>query len=153
MIWLTGLFLSALVGASCAYFFNKKLQESAQIWEEKRHIIKTAESLCDELMKDATSYWTSRICKENLLKTQVLAGKINSSNTLISLFLSANSLQNQPDVQNSLQKMIDSVTGGAFATVACREPDFERAGLAVSSIIKLRLAVSQKAKSRDDLFK
>ena len=136
----------AIITASLAYYFNKRLQESSQRWEAQKHIIETAENFCDELIRDSVSYWTTAVNRENCEQMQAQAGKISAMSTLTSFFLKEN-FPHDSNINQSLRKMIDSVTGSNFGSKQERDSDLERAGSATSSLIRLRLAVSHKAKA------
>ncbi|MCY4047515.1 MAG: hypothetical protein OXF42_05345 [Candidatus Dadabacteria bacterium] len=135
----------AVVTASLAYYFNKKIQESVRKWETEKHVIRTAEGFCDELIKDSVTYWTSTINEENCDEMQAQAGKIAAMSTLVSVFLKEN-YPSDSNIHQSLRKMINSVTGDSFGSRQRRGANLEKAGSSANTLIKLRIAVSQKAR-------
>ena len=140
---LTNLLFATCLAAVLAYFFDKRLQSSAQRWEEKRHLIKTVENLCDEIMGEATLYWTNEVNDENFNDMECLTAKIVVHTQLLRSFIFKN-FPNSQDVKHASIVMIHSVTGGEFGADK-REPKPNQVKLAVSSLATLRLTVSQKS--------
>ena len=149
--WATGLFLAAFFSAFCAYRFNRRLAHLACLWEEERHIIRTVERLCDSLMEDVDEYWATPVYEKNSTERQASARKISISSRIISVVI-YQSFPNHSNIKKKFREMVNQVTGGSFGTMASRSPDEGRAGLAISSIMELRMSVSQESRIKSKLF-
>lgn len=139
----TGLIV-AVFATGCTYLVQLCLAKQARKWEEKRHIARTAERFCDELMALATTYWSKKpVDGENKADIRLLEQKISAYNELLRRFLKEHFFHN-PDIPEYFLEMATAVAGGSFGTVG-READGERVADSVAAIVQLRLAISRTA--------
>ncbi len=136
------LFYVAIFATFCAFGFGLVSAIMANSRENKKDIIKSATSFCDELMDDACKYWVSECCDENKIEMGVLRWRISSYITLINMFLQENFPDNS-DIEQALEQVNENIGGSNF-DLSKREPDTKKAALSTVSIIQLRLIVSKQ---------
>ncbi len=140
----------AFFAAGCAFIFGVISAKVVSDREDRKDIIKTAASFCDELMNDSCKFWMSECCDENKIKMGVLRGRISSYTILINRFLEDNFFgksDNYSDIQKALEKVNEFVSGLDFDS-SNREPDTEKAALSIDSIVHLRLIVYKQKEQR-----
>lgn len=138
----TGLIVAAFA-AVCTYCVQWRLAKLARQWDEKCHVVKTAERFCDELMALAIAYWSEKFIgkDEDDVDARLLEYKIAAHNQLLRKFLSEN-FANNYDMPARLWKVEESIHGDNFGTTS-RETYAERVALSVAAIVNLRLTISR----------
>ncbi len=149
------LFFVAIFAALCAFVFSVISAKITSDREERKDIIKTAISFCDELMNDSSKYWMCKCCDENEIEMGVLRRRISSYTILINRFLEDNfsdNRDNYSEIQKALEKVNECVSGLDF-DLSSRKSDVEKAALSIDSIIQLRLIISKQKKQNYYPFK
>ena len=136
-LWLMGV---AFFAAGCAYFFNRRLAKLAYEWEIKRHVARTAEGFCDEIMKLAISYWSCDSNNKNSTEMRILADKISANNKLLSSFISDNFPDD--DIFEDVCDVIDAVSEAPEFGQTNRLADSERVARCITAIVGLRMKIS-----------
>ena len=129
--------IAAVTAAATSYAFNRRLARITQKWEEKRHVARTCERFCDELMEHATLYWATNPSEE----AKALAEKVMVSKALVFRFVNENFTHNQK-VLSAVGQVMDVVAGGNFGGKAI-DASVDRAALSADAIINLRLAIAR----------
>ena len=135
---------SAFIATGLAYYFNRELDKTRRKWEEKRHLVRSIEKFCDQLMDNALRYWTDE-SPSNAIKVRLLEQEISAQMALINRFINENFAKNKV-IEISLRNVLNTVTGGEFA-VGDRKPDSEQVALSVNAIINLRMTVARTIKT------
>ena len=129
----------ALFASFCTLFINERLAKVARKWEEKKHIIITAERFCDEFMELSIAYWSNEDLPAT--KTGVLSIKMSAYIVILRQFLQHNFPDNSEIISSFVDMMI-TVTGGNF-NINKNIQDIDRVSASVAAIMNLRLLISK----------
>ncbi len=145
-------FLVVIFSAFCAFVSGVISAKMASKREDRKDIVRTATSFCDELMNDASQYWVSKCSDKNKIEMGVLRKRVTSYIILICLFLNENFPDNS-DIEQAVEQ-VNEFVGGLNFDSSNRESDSEKSMQATYHIIQLRLIVSKyKEQNSYDSFK
>ncbi len=146
-------FLIVIFAAFCAFVSGIISAKMASEQENRKDIIRTATSFCDDLMNDSCKYWMSECSDKNKVEMGVLGWRIISYIILINRFLGENFPKNL-DIQKAVGQINEFVTGLNFVSESNRKPDTEQTAKAIHYIIQLRLIISKhKEQNYYDYYK
>ena len=140
------LLLAASLAAGLAYWFNWRLMKSAREWEQKKQVVQSVENFCDKLMKLSLAYWTTEYSAGSYKEKRLLGEQISAYAMLIARFVPEN-FPDKAEVRESLDVMIDSITGHNFPE-KMGENDSQMVALSVDSLINLRIAVARTMRKK-----
>ena len=131
------------IGPVLMLCFRWYIVRFSQKTQENHHLITCGQKLCDDLLEHTGYYWHTNSTDHEAEKLSI---KISISTMLITDFVK-NSFAQDNNIDDTLQKMINEVTGGGFG-VQKNLPKPNRITPSTLSIIKLRCALS-RAKLKD----
>ena len=131
---------AAFFGAACAAFFNWSLQTFARKQVARDRVVADMERFCDELMKQATAYWSGENDRQTQADLELLIPKIEAHILLLSQFIKRYFDDNwELGVAMAGVQLI--VTGGDYGRIDIPQ-DRDRSARAVGAIVGLRLAIA-----------
>ncbi len=138
-------FLIGLFSVGATFILSILLIALASARENRKYIIRTAASFCDELMKDSGKFWMSKCCEGNKIEMGMLRCEIGSSINLIEKHLKNNfsNYENNSKIKDALQ-IVKGHVGGKCFELSDRNPNVEKANLSIDSIVQLRLIISKQ---------